>query len=117
MSVLKDRVALAPGARVLIRDEEWLVLSTNPASSGGNAVRVRGLSELVRDREAIFLSELDKVDVLTPETTVLVADSSPRFRRSRLYIEALLRRTPPTEELLCVGHRAAINPRRPSRKE
>jgi len=48
------------------------VLGTNPASCGGEAVRVRGLSELVRDREAIFLTVLDEIQVLSPEETDLV---------------------------------------------
>ena len=53
MSRTLVRQPLAPGARVVIRDEEWLVLGTNPANCGGEAVRVRGLSELVRDRETL----------------------------------------------------------------
>jgi superfamily II DNA or RNA helicase len=100
---------LAAGARVLARDQEWLVLGTNPASCGGEAVRVRGLSELVREREAIFLTALDTVVPLAPEETDLVPDDSPRYRRSRLYLEALLRRTPPTGEALVAGHRGAMD--------
>ena len=38
-------VTFAPGSRLLIRDEEWLVKSSLPASTGGAAVRVTGLSE------------------------------------------------------------------------
>lgn len=103
------RVALAPGARVVIRDEEWLVLGTNPASCGGEAVRVQGLSELVRDRQAIYLTRLDEVQLLSPEETELVHDDSPRYRRTRLYVEALLRRTPPTGQALTIGHQAVMN--------
>ena len=101
--------ALAPGARVVIRDEEWLVLGTHPANCGGEAVRVRGLSELVKDRQAIYLTRLDEIEVLSPEDTELVADDSPRFRRTRLYLEALLRRTPPTGQTLTIGHRGAMD--------
>jgi superfamily II DNA or RNA helicase/predicted nucleic acid-binding protein len=101
---------LAPGARVAIRDEEWMVRAQKPASFGGFAVHVVGLSELVRGKESIFLSELDDVRELLAEETVLVADTSSRYRRARLYLEALLRRTPPTDEALVLGHRAAIRP-------
>lgn len=102
------RAVLAPGARVVIRDEEWIVRSVKPASWGGDAVHVTGTSELVRGKSAIFLTELDEVRELKPEETDLVHDSSPRYRRSRLYIEALLRRSPPTDDALYVGHRGAI---------
>jgi hypothetical protein len=33
---------LAPGARVVVRDEEWLVRSSVPVATGGYAVRVVG---------------------------------------------------------------------------
>ncbi len=102
------RVVLAPGARVVIRDEEWIVHSVKPASWGGDAVHVTGTSELVRNKSAIFLTELDEVRELRPEETELVHDPSPRYRRSRLYLEALLRRSPPTDSAIYVGHRGAI---------
>jgi hypothetical protein len=100
--------ALAPGARGVIRDEEWIVRSVKPASWGGSAVHVIGTSELVRGKQAIFLTELDDVKELRPEETTLVHDDSPHYRRSRLYLEALLRRSPPTDDALYVGHRGAI---------
>jgi len=72
-------VTFAPGSRLLIRDEEWLVKSTLPVRNGrGVAVRVVGLSELVRNHEAIFLSELDDIAELKPEETKLVPDDSPQ---------------------------------------
>lgn len=102
------RPTLAPGARVEIRDEEWMVRSAKWRSPGGLHVHVTGVSELVRGKEAIFLSELDEIRELRPEETKLVADDSPQYRRSRLYLDALLRRSPATDTALYVGHRAAI---------
>ncbi len=97
-----------PGSRVEVRDEEWLVRGTVGTSHGGVAIRVVGLSELVRGKEAIFLDDIDAIRELAPEDTQLVVDDSPRYRKSRLYLEALLRRSPPTEAKLYVGHRGAI---------
>ena len=97
----------APGARVLIRDEEWMVRRVQGAREG-SAVHVIGLSELVRNQEALFLTELDDVTILRPEETELVRDPSQGHRQARLYLEALLRRTPPTDDRLVVGHRAAV---------
>lgn len=100
--------ALAPGSRVRVRDEEWAVERCLPLPTGGYAVHVRGLSELVRARPAIFLTTLDEVQTLRPEDTALVDDDSPEYRQTRLYLETLLRRTPPTDSKIHIGHRGAI---------
>jgi hypothetical protein len=98
--------SVAPGARVVIRGEEWLVRRINPDAT----LVAIGLSELVRDQEAVFVPDLEDVVVLAPEDTVLVRDETPGHRSSRLYLEALLRQSPPTDDTLTVGHRAAIDP-------
>ena len=97
----------APGARVLIRDEEWMIRRVQGARAG-SALHVVGLSELVRNQEALFLTELDDVEILRAEDTKLVRDDSHGHRQARLYLEALLRRTPPTDSRLVIGHRAAV---------
>ncbi|QDU69635.1 DEAD/DEAH box helicase [Engelhardtia mirabilis] len=84
--------------------------TTRRASTGGHAVYVTGTSDLVRGRDAVFLTALDAIEELRPEETRLVADGSPRFRTSRLYLESLLRRTPPAGTALSLGHRAALDP-------
>lgn len=95
MGTPRDRLSLiAPGAQVVVRDEEWIVRSARETVRNGLEVRALGTSELVRDREATFFTELDDVQVLRPEETRLVPDDSPHFRTSRLFLEALLRRTP-----------------------
>lgn len=101
--------AHAPGSRVRVRGEEWVVDRCLPVSTGGWAVYVTGLTELVRHHKAVFLTALDEVSPLRPEDTVLVEDSSPGYRQTRLFLETLLRRTPPTDALLYVGHRAAMD--------
>ncbi len=104
-----EETILAPGSRVIIREEEWLVRSSLPVSTGGYAVRVIGMSELVRNQERSFLTALDEITEMRPEETELVTDDSPRFRRSRLYLESLLRRTPPTDDKIYLGHQGALN--------
>lgn len=100
----------APGSRLIIRDAEWLVRKVDRTSTGGQAVAVVGLSELVRDKDAVFLTEIDSnIEVLDPVETKYVGDSSTHYRDSLLYIESLLRQTPPTDEKLYIGHRAAMD--------
>ena len=105
-----EQLTLAPGARVEIRDEEWVVRSVKAEASGGQAVHVTGVSELVRGREPIFLSAIDEIKVLRPEETKLVPDLSPRYAHTRLYLESLFRRSPATDAAIHLGHQAAINP-------
>lgn len=90
MGTPRDRLSLiAPGAQVVVRDEEWIVRSARETVRNGLEVRALGTSELVRDREATFFTELDDVQVLRPEETRLVPDDSPHFRTSRLFLEEI----------------------------
>lgn len=108
--IMRGKNLIAPGARVVVRDAEWLVRRVDRASSGAQALRVVGLSELVRDQERTFLDSLEaSIDVVDPRHTEFVADESPYYRQSRLYIESLLRQTPPTDEHLYIGHKAAMD--------
>ncbi|MFD9768787.1 SNF2-related protein [[Kitasatospora] papulosa] len=83
-----------PGAQISVRDEEWLVRNTAPTDHDGERIDAVGVSEFVRDEEAVFFSRIDDVELLDPEKTRLVADTSSYFRRSRLFLEAILRKTP-----------------------
>jgi ERCC4-related helicase len=95
---------------VRVRGEEWAVEKCLPLPMGGHAVYVQGISELVRYHQAIFLTPLDKDIVpLRPEDTRLVVDTSPEYRQTALYLETLLRRTPPTHDKVTIGHRAALD--------
>ena len=59
MPPAQKNIPLAPGARVLIRGEEWMVNRVDRTSTGSQAISVTGLSELVRDKQFMFLDELD----------------------------------------------------------
>jgi ERCC4-related helicase len=85
---------LAPGAQILVRDEVWLVRNLLRTEDDGDKIQAVGVSELVRDQEATFFTGLDTVEPLRPERTRLVADRSPRFRIGRMFLEAVLRKTP-----------------------
>lgn len=101
---------LAPGARVVIRDEEWLVRRVDPSSDGGSLLVCDGLSELVQGRTAEFLTRLeDQIDILDPATTELVPDTSSHFDAALLYIEAVRRLNQPEDDKIRVGHRAVMN--------
>lgn len=90
-----ERTALnvAPGSIVTVRDADWLVTNASPTQDG-LLVEVTGLSELVRDTRAAFYEGLDEIVPLDPRQAKLRADESPRHRRTRLWLESTLRRTP-----------------------
>ena len=101
---------IAAGAQVVVRDEEWLVRAVQQTPADGLLVQCIGTSTLVRDTEATFFTALDHVEPMRPEETRLVADDSPNFRRSRLYLEAMIRKTPvpATETGLAVSQQLGL---------
>lgn len=99
----------APGMRVIIRDEEWLIRKVDNNSLGGQTLTVTGLSSLVKDKESIFISQLEDITTINPEETKLVPDRSAKFINSRLHMESLLRRKAPTDNKLHVGYKAAMD--------
>jgi len=103
--------AFAAGSVMVVRDEEWIVSSCERAGDGWK-VRCVGSSELARDMPATFYSALDDIEALDPADAELVQDDSPNFRRSRLWVEAVLRKTPvPLHEPgLTVSQRMLLDP-------
>ena len=87
-----------PGARVVVRSAEWIVRRVDHAP-GGYQIVCEGVSELVRGREAVFLTALEPtIQVLDPADTRLVPDESDRFTDSILYMESQLRHAVPNDE-------------------
>ena len=98
-----------PGARVVVRDAEWIVRRVDHAP-GGFQIVCDGVSELVRGREAVFLTVLEPaIQVLDPAETRLVPDTSARFTDSILYMESQLRQAVPSDDRIHVGHTAAMD--------
>lgn len=101
--------SFAPGIRVEIRDAEWRVKCVDRTSDGGELLTCEGLSELVRGREATFLTKLEQVRVLAPEDTSLVDDTSSGYRASLLYLATLIRQAPPVDNKIYLGQHAALD--------
>lgn len=100
---------LAPGSRVVVRDLEWQVTEVERHGMNTSAVvHCIGRSELVRDQEATFLTELDRIEPEDPTTTRFRLDESPKGLETRLVIESLMRRTAEgiSDPALVAGHRA-----------
>lgn len=100
----------APGMRAVIRDEEWLIKKIETNSLGHQVLQCVGITPLVRNRDAIFLTDLEQIQIVDPASIQLIADSSPFFKRSLLYLESQWRQQLPTDRNLHIGHKAAMDP-------
>lgn len=91
---LTSTAQLAPGVTIEVRDELWLVTHV-ARSTDGFRVKARGISDYVRDHEATFFTALDTdMKVIDPTDVSVSADESPNYRRTRLWLEATMRKTP-----------------------
>lgn len=99
----------APGMRAIIRDEEWVVKKIETNSLGNKSLYCIGVSPLVKDREAIFLADLENIQVVNPAEVKLIADTSPFYKKSLLYLESRWRQQIPTDSNLHIGHQAAMD--------
>ena len=103
-------LAYAPGSRALIRDEEWLIRRADPTVDGGWLLTCDGISDLVRGKDALFLTTLeDKIEVLDPADTELVPDDSPTYNAALLYLESMRRRSVANDDKIHLGHRGVMN--------
>lgn len=101
--------APAPGARAVIRDEEWIIQNADQCNLGGWQLSCIGVSETVRNRHALFLTELEDVTLIDPAKTELIYDDSPTFMASRLFIEARLRQSALQSDSVVIGQHAVMD--------
>ena len=99
----------APGMRVLIRDEEWMIRKVENNSMGHKALYCVGISTLVKDREAVFLDDLDEITSMNPAEIHLVPDASPHFIRTKVFLESQWRQKIPTDSNLHIGYDAVMD--------
>lgn len=101
---------IAPGARILCRDAEWLVKSVVTASDNSRVIEAVGVSEFIQGKRARFIEELEAdLKVLSPAETKLVADGSSGYVHSLLFIEAHLKQMAPDDGRLYQGQQAAMD--------
>jgi superfamily II DNA or RNA helicase len=109
LSTALENIDYAPGMRLIIRDEEWMVKKVETNALGVKTLHCTGISPLVKERDSTFLTDIEEIEQVDPTKINLVPDDSPFFRRSRLYIESGWRQKTPTDSALHVGHKAAMD--------
>lgn len=106
--------ALVAGARVRVRDAEWVVAHVSRSATSGAIVHATGISGVVCDKEAIFVEAIENsrgrgIEVIDPADVVLVADPSSGYADTLLHLEAALRKSAPTGQAVQVAGKAAID--------
>jgi ERCC4-related helicase len=94
---------ITPGVRISLRGEDFLV-----TDSKKNIVDVEGISELVKGIKFTFDLDLEEYDVIAPENTTLIADTSPNYRQTKLFIETTLRNSSFFSDSIEIANKAAI---------
>ena len=102
-------VDYAPGMRTIIRDEEWMIKKIDKNSLVNKTLHCVGISPLVKDKEAIFLTDLENIQIVNPAEVQLVPDTSPFYKKTLLFLESQWRQQIPTDSNLHIGHRAAMD--------
>jgi ERCC4-related helicase len=59
--------------------------------------------------EAIFLTDLERIEKIDPTDVNFVPDVSPHFKKSLLFVESKWRQKIPTDASIHLGHRAAMD--------
>ena len=108
---MSQNTTYAPGLMVKVRDELWLITSVTQ-SVDGFLLKVRGLSDYVRDTTASFYTAIDAIEVFDPAKVEVVPDRSPGYRTTRLWLETTLRQTPVPlyQEQLSVADQMLMDP-------
>ncbi len=103
-------VKYAPGMRIIVRGEEWMVKKVEINSLGNQTLHVIGISQLVKDYESMFLVDVEKnIEIVDPTKVTLMLDDSAFFRKSKVYIESQWRRKIPTDNKIHIGDKAAMD--------
>ncbi len=107
---MNHNVEYAPGMRIIVRGEEWMVKRVETNSLGNQTLQVVGISSLVKDYESRFMTDIEKeIEIVDPAKVKLIPDDSAFFKKSRLYIESHLRQKIPTDNKIHVGDKAAMD--------
>ncbi len=103
-------VKYAPGMRIIVRGEEWMVKKVERNSLGNQTLHVIGLSQLVKDYESMFMVDVENdIEIVDPAKVTLVPDDSAFFRKSKVYIESQWRGKIPTDNKIHIGDKAAMD--------
>ena len=103
-------VKYAPGMRIIVGGDEWMVKKVDTNSLGNQTLHVIGISQLVKDYDSMFLVDIENnIEIVNPAKVTLIPDDSAFFRKSKVYIESQWREKIPTDNKIHIGDKAAMD--------
>ena len=98
------------GQRINVRGEEFRIVRIEHNTQNSTIIYTIGLSELVSNKYYTFDTGIDKnISVISPENTLLVADTSPQCRATRLMIESNIRSNGYSSPKISIAQKGAFN--------
>lgn len=95
---------ISPGVRNTVRGEDFIVTD----KKNETIIEAEGISDLVQGIKFKFDLELDSAELISPENTKLVADTSLNCRKTKLFIETTLRNATFNLQAIELGDKAVI---------
>lgn len=106
----KNTFQFAPGLRISVRGEDFLITNIVDNYNKSKLLHVEGISEVVKGRQYIFDTAIDRsIHVINPENTMLKADTSGEYLTTKLFLETHIRNASINSNIIEIGHKAAIN--------
>lgn len=98
------------GQRINVRGEEFRIIRVEHNTPKSTILYTIGLSELVSNKYYTFDTGIDQnISVISPEKTLLVADTSPQCRATRLMIESQIRSNGYSSPKISIAQKGAFN--------
>lgn len=99
---------ITEGQRVEVRGEEFLVTSVRP-NSGNFIVGARGLSGLVHNKQFIFDTSLDDINIIDSKKFHFIADHETGYQFTKLYLETKMRSNPLWSSQITIAQKGAFD--------
>ncbi|OVE79216.1 ATP-dependent helicase [bacterium I07] len=104
-------INLAPGNRISIRNEDFLITEVRDNFGQSKIIKTEGISEIVKGRTFIFDTALEQdIQVIDPVKTRLLPDTSNTYVKTKLFLETRIRNASAISNKIEIGNKAAINP-------
>lgn len=106
----KPNRTFAEGQRISVRGEDFMITGIKPSDDGTNIIHAKGLSELVKDKQFVFDTAIEKdIVLIDPKKMVFVPDNYSGYTFSKLYLENAMRCNPVTSDKLSISLKGAYN--------
>ena len=100
----------AEGQRITVRGEDFMITGIKPSDDGNNLLHAKGLSELVKDKQFVFDTAIEKdIVLIDPRKMVFIPDNYSGYTFSKLYLENAMRCNPVTSDKLSISLKGAYN--------